>query len=123
MPIAGSGNYLYDFGQMLQQQFNLNDNKNAVFNTATDAPGSSGTLGDLSGGFDQSAQRSYTEQGFSSVIPFNPTPKQLDILSQNPDITVLIKKSICLTRREFSTRCRRPERFGFLHSDEGSLQQ
>ena len=92
MPIAGSGNYLYDFGQMLQQQFNLNDNKNAVFNTATDAPGSSGTLGDLSGGFDQSAQRSYTEQGFSSVIPFNPTPKQLDILSQNPDITVLIKK-------------------------------
>lgn len=65
-------NLLYDFGNLLQGQF---------------AP-----LGGLSSQNDPTARRSYTEEGFFSTNPYNPTPKLSEIIGETPDITVFIKK-------------------------------
>lgn len=63
----------------------------------TFAPGlgnmSFGALGDFAGKIDQSAQRQYIETGYIR----NVRPRQSEVLMQEPDITVLIKK------RMFST--------------------
>lgn len=49
-------------------------------------------LGKISNSVDQSAERAYIEEGASRVDFYNYRPKQLDILMQEPDITVLVKK-------------------------------
>ena len=65
-------NILSDFGSLLQQQF--------------------GSLGNLSSQTDTTAQRSYTEEGWFSTNPYNPTRKLSEIIGETPDITVFIKK-------------------------------
>jgi hypothetical protein len=47
-----------------------------------------GKLGDFSSKIDQSAQRSYVEDGFIRSV----RPRQSEILMQEPDVTVIIKK-------------------------------
>lgn len=46
----------------------------------------------LGRGFDRSARRSYTEEGYLKTDAYNSNPKQLEILMQQPNATVLIKK-------------------------------
>jgi hypothetical protein len=50
------------------------------------------SLGDLSQRFDKSAQRSYVEEGYLRTDPYTTIPKQFEILMQEPNATVLIKK-------------------------------
>src|SRR5690242_9434423 len=74
-------NFLSNLGDVLGQQFFVGDNLNKSAN-----------LGSFAGKYDQSAQRSYTEQGSFRTRYANPVPKQLDILTQEPEATVLVKK-------------------------------
>jgi len=51
-------------------------------------------LGDFANKFDQSAERRYLEEGYLRKDTFNVDPKQFEILMQEPELTVLIKKSM-----------------------------
>lgn len=85
-----------NLGSILDQQFNLSDNKLRSLDTTNDDGSTQrfGALGDFAGKFDQSAERRYLENGFTK---HSRLPKQLEIMSQEPEITVLVKK------REFSS--------------------
>lgn len=77
----GFENFLSNLGDMLDHQFMTGENKNRT-----------AKLGDFANKYDRSAQRSYTEQGYFRNHLNDPTPKQLDILTQEPEATVLVKK-------------------------------
>lgn len=80
-------------GDVLGQQFNLAENKLHSLDIVKDGHVvKAGKLGEFADHFDQSAERSYTEEGWFKSDPFNPHPKQLEILYQQPDITILVKK-------------------------------
>jgi len=51
-----------------------------------------GKLGSFANKFDQSAERNYVEEGYLRKDLFNVDPKQREIIMQEPNITVLIKK-------------------------------
>jgi len=51
-------------------------------------------LGDFSKQVDHSAERKYVEEGYLRKDPFNASPKQFDLLIQQPTATVLIKKKM-----------------------------
>lgn len=51
-------------------------------------------LGDFANKFDQSSERRYLEEGYLRKDTFNVDPKQFEILMQEPELTVLIKKSM-----------------------------
>jgi len=80
-------------GDVLAQQFSLGDSKlkslDVVKNGHT-VP--YGKLGAFANQFDQSAERSYTEEGFQRTSLFNPRQKQLEIWMQEPEVTILVKK-------------------------------
>lgn len=73
--------FLSNLGDILGQQFYTGENKNK-----------SAQLGSFANQYDRSAQRSYTEQGYFRNHAADNTPKQLDILLQEPEATVLVKK-------------------------------
>ncbi len=73
--------FLSNLGDVLDQQFYTGENKNK-----------SAVLGSFANKYDRSAQRSYTEQGYFRNHFGDPTPKQLDILLQEPEATILVKK-------------------------------
>lgn len=72
---------LSNLGDALNQQFLSGENK---LKTAQ--------LGAFANKYDRSAMRSYTEQGSFRNHSVDNTPKQLDILLQDPEATVLVKK-------------------------------
>lgn len=85
--------FLSNLGDVLNQQFETGDNKNRSLDILKDGHTNKyGKLGDFANHFDQTAERSYTEEGFFRNDYFNPKPKELDILMQDPDVTVLVKK-------------------------------
>jgi hypothetical protein len=90
----GSSNPLYSFGQVLNQQFNLGSQNSVSQGLFSSGFGPNyGGLGSLENQtFQMNADRSYTEEGWFSTSLYNPTPKSMDILMQDPDITVLVKK-------------------------------
>lgn len=51
-----------------------------------------GKLGSFANKFDQSAERNYVEEGYLRKDLFNVDPKQREIIMQEPNITVLVKK-------------------------------
>lgn len=77
----GLDNFLSNLGDVLDQQFYTAENHNK-----------SAQLGSFSNKYDKSAQRSYTEQGYFRNHAADNVVKQLDILTQQPEATVLIKK-------------------------------
>lgn len=90
--------FLTDLSDALSDQFSLGENSNHTLDIAVD--GSSqryGKLGDFAKKFDQSQERRYLQEGYLRTDPYNVSPKQMEILLQEPDITVLVKK------RAFST--------------------
>lgn len=88
-----SSDFLYNLGEIVSNQFSLGENKNASLDIVQNGQAQRfGKLGPFASKFDQSAQRSYTEEGSSRIDRYNPKPKQLDILMQDPDLTVFIKK-------------------------------
>lgn len=85
--------FLDGLSSVLEQQFSLGENK--LKNLDVVKGGSSvpyGRLGKFANQFDQSAERSYTEEGMYRTSLFNPRSKQLEIWMQEPDVTVLVKK-------------------------------
>jgi hypothetical protein len=85
--------FLKDFANQLSEQFLASENTNHTLDKVVDGKTVSyGALGDFASKFDQSAQRSYLEQGFLRKDPFNIDSKQVEILMQQPNATVLLKK-------------------------------
>ncbi len=73
--------FLSGLADALEDQFSLGENTNHTLK-----------LGDLSKNIDNTQQRSYVEQGYLRLDPYNASPKQFEVLFQEPDVTVLIKK-------------------------------
>src|ERR1700722_18734283 len=90
----GASNPLYSFGQVLSQQFNIGS-QNSV-SQGLSSSGIGPNYGGLGGFADQTfqmnADRSYVEDGWFTTSLYNPTPKTLDVLMQDPDVTVFVKK-------------------------------
>lgn len=85
--------FLGKLGDVLTQQFELGDNKLHSLDIVKDGHTVSyGKLGKFADKFDQSAQRSYTEEGFYRNDLFNPHVKQFELFMQEPDVTILVKK-------------------------------
>ena len=91
--------FLYNLGQMIDTQVGASENSiRSLDKTLPDGTTQKyGKLGDFSNKFDQSAIRQYTEEGFNRTNKNNVYAKNLEILNQEPDASVLIKK------RAFST--------------------
>lgn len=91
--MADTNDFLSNLGGVLDQQFLTGDNKNRSLDIVQDGQTNRyGKLGNFAQAFDQSADRSYTEEGSFRTDFYNPKPKQFDILMQDPDVTVLVKK-------------------------------
>lgn len=73
--------FLSDLADTIENQFSLGENTNHTLK-----------LGDFGKRIDQTQQRQYLEQGYLRLDQYNAKPKQLEILFQEPDITVLVKK-------------------------------
>ena len=76
-----AGEFLSNLADALTDQFSLGENNNHTLK-----------LGDFAKRIDQTQQRSYAEQGYLRLDPYNASPKQIEVLFQEPDITVLVKK-------------------------------
>jgi hypothetical protein len=91
--MADTNNFLTNLGGVLDQQFLSGDSKNASLDILQYGQSNRyGTLGDFNRGVNQTVDRSYTEEGSFRNDFYNPKPKHLDILMQEPDVTVLVKK-------------------------------
>jgi hypothetical protein len=85
--------FLGDLAGQIDSQFSTGENNNRNLDAVVDGQNVKyGTLGDFSSQFDQSAQRKYVEEGYLRRDPFNLDPKQLEVLFQEPNATVLVKK-------------------------------
>jgi hypothetical protein len=85
--------FLGDLGSAIASQFNLGENTTTSLDAVIDGQQVKyGSLGDFASQFDQSAQRSYVEEGYLRRDPFNTDPKQFEVLWQEPNATVLLKK-------------------------------
>lgn len=88
-----ASDFLSNLGDILNTQFETGESKLRTLDIAKDGHVQRyGQLKDFANKFDQSADRSYTEEGSQRTDFYNPKPKQLDILMQDPDVTVLVKK-------------------------------
>jgi hypothetical protein len=104
--------FLSDLGDQLNSQFSLGENTNTSLDAIIDGQQVKyGALGDFASMFDQSARRSYVEEGYLRRDPYNTDPKQFEVLWQEPNATILVKK------RMFSSIAEnyRPD---FMDSDE-----
>ena len=85
--------FLGTLGGVLSQQFSVGENKLKsldIVRNGNTVP--YGYLGQFANKFDQTAERSYTEEGMYRNDLFNPKNKQLEIWMQEPDVTILVKK-------------------------------
>lgn len=86
-------NFLAALADQINSQFSIGENNDQSLNAVIDGQNVKyGKLGDFASKFDQSAQRKYVENGYLRVDPYNTDPKQMEILLQEPNATVLLKK-------------------------------
>lgn len=91
--MANTNDFLSNLGNMLNDQFNAGDLKNKSLDVAiTGITNQYGSLGSFANQSDQTAERSYTEEGAQRIDYHNYSPKQLGISMQDPNATVLVKK-------------------------------
>lgn len=91
--MANTNDFLSNLGDVLNQQFSSGDNKNKSLDIATNGQTNRyGKLGQFANQFDQTADRSYNEEGAQRIDYNNYAPKQLGISMQDPNATVLVKK-------------------------------
>lgn len=69
------------------------------------------TLGDYSQQFAPMTERKYLEEGYLRLDPYNVLPKAFEVLFQEPDVTILVKK------RAFSTLAEN-HRIDYMDADE-----
>lgn len=85
--------FLTGLGDILGQQFGFGENKlNSLDIVDNGHVQRYGRLGDFAKQIDQSAERTYTEEGSFRNQFYSRAPKQRDIITQDPDLTVLVKK-------------------------------
>lgn len=85
--------FLGDLTDQISSQFSLGENTTTSLNTIVDGQQIKyGSLGDFASKFDQSAERRYVEEGYLRRDPYNTDPKSSEILWQEPNATVLVKK-------------------------------
>lgn len=74
-------NFLDELQDQISTQFSLGENLNRTVN-----------LGDYAGKFDRSEERRYLEEGYLRQDPYNTKSKKFEILVQEPNATLLVKK-------------------------------
>jgi len=85
--------FLGDLADQISSQFNLGENTTSSLDAVIDGQNVKyGSLGDFASQFDQSSERRYVEEGYLRRDPYNTDPKQFEVLWQEPDATVLVKK-------------------------------
>src|SRR5271156_5040732 len=88
-----SSDFLTGLANQLGSQFSVGENQDRSIDIAQDGTAQRyGKLGDFANQFDQSEQRTYLQEGYLKYNYLSATPKQLEVLMQEPDITVLVKK-------------------------------
>lgn len=80
--------FLSDLGNIINEQFSFGENSVTSFDTNGDRVGNFGKLGDFAKKFDNSADRTYIEDGLINNI----RPRMREVIFQEPDLTVIIKK-------------------------------
>jgi predicted transcriptional regulator len=85
--------FLDKLADQINSQMSIGENQNHTLDAVIDGQNQKyGALGDFARRFDQSAERRYVEEGYLRKDPFNTDPKQFEILMQEPNATVLVKK-------------------------------
>ena len=85
--------FLGALADQISSKYSLGENKTNSLDAVVDGEQTKyGSLGDFAKQFDQSAERRYLEEGYLRKDPYNTDPKQLEILMQEPDATVIVKK-------------------------------
>lgn len=87
--------FLGDLAGAISSQFGVGENNNRTLNSVVLGQDVKyGQLGDFANKFDQSAQRRYVEEGYLRIDPYNMDSKQFEVLFQEPNATVFIKKKM-----------------------------
>ena len=87
--------FLANLADQISSQFSVGENTTTSLDAVIDGQNKKfGSLGDLASKFDQSAERRYTGSGFLRRDPYNTDPKLFEVLLQEPDATILVKKSM-----------------------------
>lgn len=85
--------FLGELANQIDSQMSVGENTNHSLDAVVDGQQTKyGSLGDFAKQFDQSSERRYVEEGYLRRDPFNSEPKQFEILMQEPNATVLLKK-------------------------------
>lgn len=85
--------FLEALADQISSQFSLGENSNHTLDAVIDGQNQKyGSLGDYAQQFDQSAERRYVEEGYLRRDPYNTDSKRFEILVQEPNATVLVKK-------------------------------
>ena len=85
--------FLGKLADQLSSQFSAGENDTHNLDAVVDGQNTKyGKLGDFAGKFDQSAERNYVEEGYLRQDPFNVDTKQREVLMQEPNATILVKK-------------------------------
>lgn len=85
--------FLGQLGSQISSQFSLGENSTHSLDSVIDGSNVKyGSLGDFANQVDKSAERRYVEEGYLRRDPYNTDPKQFEILMQEPNATVLVKK-------------------------------
>lgn len=88
------------FSDQINEQFSLGESKSSLTEIKDGKNDYYAGLGDFSKKIDQSEQRDYVEEGFLNNNFFNTSPKRKDVVWQNPNATILIKKRMFSSLKE-----------------------
>ena len=80
--------FLSDLGNVINEQYSFGENSTSSLDTNGDRVDNFGLLGDFAKKFDQTAERTYIEDGLINNI----RPRMREVLFQEPEITLVIKK-------------------------------
>lgn len=85
--------FLNDLAEQISSQYSLGENTNTSLDAVIDGNDVKyGALGEFASKFDQSAERKYVEEGYLRKDAYNTAPKQFEVLMQQPNATLLVKK-------------------------------
>src|SRR5271166_742721 len=87
--------FLANLATQLNGQYALGQNNTSALGALVNGQQTAtGSLGDYTSQIDQSAERRYEEEGFLRTDPYNTEAKLLEVLFQEPNATILVKKSM-----------------------------
>lgn len=87
--------FLEQLADQINSQFSIGENADHTLDAVVNGQNQKyGSLGNFAKQIDQSAERRYVEEGYLRRDPYNTDPKQMEVLMQQPDLTVLVKKKM-----------------------------